>query len=112
MIIARREFVMTLGGAALWPLAADAQQAMPVIGVLSGASGAGFGDVVTAFKESLSQEGYLENRDATMRRLDKKLPSAAYEVLDDHSEKGFSAASERLGGTIRERGAYPGDRRR
>ncbi len=39
---------------------------------------------------------YLENRDATMRRLDKQLPSAAYEVLEDHSEKGFAAATERL----------------
>ncbi len=40
---------------------------------------------------------YLENRDATMRRLDKELPHAAYEVLEDHSEAGFGAAIERLG---------------
>jgi chromosome partitioning protein len=39
---------------------------------------------------------YLENRDATMRRLDKELPRAAYEVLEDHSESGLSAAIERL----------------
>jgi chromosome partitioning protein len=39
---------------------------------------------------------YLENRDATMRRLDKQLPHAAYEVLEDHSEAGFAAAIERL----------------
>jgi chromosome partitioning protein len=39
---------------------------------------------------------YLENRDATMRRLEKELPQAAYEVLDDHSEAGFTAAIERL----------------
>ena len=39
---------------------------------------------------------YLENRDATMRRLDKQLPYAAYEVLEDHSEKGFAAAIDRL----------------
>jgi putative tryptophan/tyrosine transport system substrate-binding protein len=63
MKIVRRKFLAALGGGILWPLAADAQQAMPVIGVLSGSSGAGFGDVVTALKESLSQEGYLENRD-------------------------------------------------
>ncbi|WP_309660970.1 division plane positioning ATPase MipZ [Sphingomonas sp.] len=39
---------------------------------------------------------YLENRDATMRRLDKQLPHARYEVLDDHSENGLHAALDRL----------------
>src|SRR3954447_17991387 len=41
---------------------------------------------------------YLENRDATMRRLDKQLPHAAYEVREDHSDAGFAAAIERLAG--------------
>jgi chromosome partitioning protein len=39
---------------------------------------------------------YLENRDATMRRLDKQLPHARFEVLDDHTESGLSAAVARL----------------
>ena len=39
---------------------------------------------------------YLENRDATMRRLDKHLPQAAYEVLEDQSEDGLAAAIDRL----------------
>ena len=39
---------------------------------------------------------YLENRDATMRRLETDLPKAAYEVLEDHSEAGLVAAIERL----------------
>ncbi|MFL6757655.1 MAG: division plane positioning ATPase MipZ [Sphingomicrobium sp.] len=40
---------------------------------------------------------YLENRDATMRRLEKEdLPHAAYEVLEDHTEAGLGAALERL----------------
>src|SRR3954468_21975522 len=39
---------------------------------------------------------YLENRDATMRRLDKQLPHASYEVLEDHREEAFAAAVERL----------------
>ena len=41
---------------------------------------------------------YLENRDATMRRLDKHLAHAAYEVLDDQSEAGLAAAIDRLSG--------------
>jgi chromosome partitioning protein len=39
---------------------------------------------------------YFENRDATMRRLDKQLKHAAYEVLDDQSEAGLEAAIGRL----------------
>ncbi len=39
---------------------------------------------------------YLENRAATVRRLDKDLPQAAYEVLEDLSEPALDAAIERL----------------
>ena len=39
---------------------------------------------------------YFENRDATMRRLDKSLKHATYEVLDDQTEAGLDAAIDRL----------------
>ena len=40
---------------------------------------------------------YLENRDATMRRLEKELPQATYHVLEEHSERDeiLLAAAER-----------------
>jgi len=39
---------------------------------------------------------YLENRDATMRRLDKALPHASYEVIEDLSEDAFCRSIDRL----------------
>jgi chromosome partitioning protein len=39
---------------------------------------------------------YLENRDATMRRLDKPLPQARYEVLDVQAEDALASAIDRL----------------
>ena len=39
---------------------------------------------------------YLENRDATMRRLDTELPKARYEVLEEQTPEGLDAAIGRL----------------
>src|SRR4051794_30905519 len=39
---------------------------------------------------------YLENRAATIRRLETDLPQAAFEVLEDHSQAGLDAAIGRL----------------
>jgi len=40
---------------------------------------------------------YLENRDATMRRLGVQLPQAAYKVLEEQSEEALNAAIQELG---------------
>ena len=59
----RRDFVrLSTCAAAAWPLTARAQQPMPVVGFLNGASPTELGSRVVAFRDGLAEKGYVEGR--------------------------------------------------
>jgi putative ABC transport system substrate-binding protein len=62
----RREFVGLLSSAAAWPFAANAQQALPVIGFVRSATLADVPHYITAFREGLKETGYVEGRNVAI----------------------------------------------
>jgi putative tryptophan/tyrosine transport system substrate-binding protein len=84
----RREFIKLIGGAATWPLTAQAQQpAMPVIGFLHIASPGAYVHVVAAFRRGLMENDLVEGRNIAVEyrwgegQLDR-MPSLLADLLD------------------------------
>src|SRR5271167_4699492 len=94
----RRDFLGVLGGAAVWPLAARAQQpAIPVIGYLESASQGQFADLIPAFRKGLSETGYIDGQNVRIEyrwaegQYDR-LPTLAAELVRGHATLIFTTA--------------------
>ena len=60
----RREFVSLVGGvAATWPIAVQAQQPLPVVGLLRNTEAA---EWIAAFRRGLSDSGYIDGTNVTV----------------------------------------------
>jgi putative ABC transport system substrate-binding protein len=81
----RRQFVMLLGAAAVWPLAGHSQPKMPVVGILL--TGNPDPNVfLKGFREALAEAGYIEGRNILLevRSAEGKtalLPERAKELV-------------------------------
>jgi putative ABC transport system substrate-binding protein len=87
--IGRRELLVVLGGAAAWPLAARAQQRLPVIGFLNGASPGPYARFLLGFHQGLKETGYTAGENVAVEyrwaenRYDR-LPALAADLVDRH----------------------------
>ena len=76
----RREFISLLSGAATWPLAARAQQTMPVVGFLNAAIADHYKKFTNEFRRGLREMGFVEGQNVV---VEYRWAEAHYERLPD-----------------------------
>ena len=83
----RRDFIKVVAGSAItWPVAARAQQAMPVVGVLSPATSDADANRMNAIRQGLKDAGYIEGENVMIEyrsaenQLDR-LPALASDLV-------------------------------
>jgi putative ABC transport system substrate-binding protein len=64
--VKRRAFITLIGSAVAWPLAARAQQALPVIGYIYPGSLEPMASSMAAFRNGLSETGFIEGRNVAI----------------------------------------------
>jgi putative tryptophan/tyrosine transport system substrate-binding protein len=79
----RRAFIMLLGGAATWPLAARAQQpAVPVIGFLVGVPLESYADRIATIRRGLKETGFVEGQNLV---IEYRSANGHYEQLPEQA---------------------------
>jgi putative ABC transport system substrate-binding protein len=82
----RREFIVGLGSAAVWPVVVRAQRALPVVGVLFGGTAQSDGHWMAALRKGLSETGFVEGDNVEILHLRAewhydRLPALAAELV-------------------------------
>ena len=93
-----RQFITLLGGAAAWPLAAQAQARMPVLGFLGSASETDYATTTAALRRGLNEAGYVEKQNLLIdyRWADfqyERLPALAAELVKRPVDAIFATGS-------------------